>query len=205
MLPPPATPDRVVPQVATQGEPPAGMGQVTIGIVGDEPSIVEAVTGHFEGVTSSADVASGLVYETVCKQTPCVANLSIGDHDLRITSIQDDSHTGSATITIGPQPSVYRYALGRSVNHTSRVIWGAQGLAWGVLGFGASTIGLVAQYKNLCANCAPVGPANPVAVVSLVVGMIASGGLAAVGAYLVGKPMLDLQEGTGVQWVPAAP
>jgi hypothetical protein len=198
-LPPPPTPDRIVPPVPVQAEPPPpGKGRVVIAIVGDEPSIVERVAGHMEGVTTTADIVSGNVYETVCSQTPCVADLGLGTHDLRITSITDLTHTGVGTITAGPKPSVYRYALGRNVDHSVRFIWGMQGLIWGGVVLGGCTVGLGLESSQK-------GGADSGAVGAFVAGLVVGAGLAALGTYLLAQPVGEKQEGTGVQWVPGGP
>jgi hypothetical protein len=201
-LPPPPTPGRVMPALPPHGPPSAGMGQVAIATVGDDPSLVEEVTGHVEGISATGDVVAGETYGTVCLRTPCVADLGLGSHDLRSTSLADSTHTGTPTITFGAEPSNYRYALGRSVDHTKRWILGLDALVFGGLGFGTSTIGFgleIGRVQLEGLRRAPGGP-DPVAVGCLVAGMIIGGALTTLGTYYVSRPAFDLQQGTGVQW-----
>jgi hypothetical protein len=198
-LPPPPTPDRIAPAVPVPAEPPPpGKGRVVIGIVGDEPSLVQTLTGRMYGVTSRADVVSGDVYTTVCSTTPCVADLDLGTHDVTITSTTNPTHTGAGTITAGPQPSVYRYALGRDEPHVGRLIGGINAVVWGGIVIGGCAIGLgVEGNRN--------GGVDPGVVAALVTGLVVGGGLAVLGTYLLAQPAGEQQSGTGVQWVPGAP
>lgn len=174
------------------GPPTAGNGQVTF--AADEPAIVEEITGHVEGVTSGGRFVSGLSYQTACPQTPCVANLPLGPHDLRITSLSDPTHVGMGSIIVGPQPTDYRYALGHNIY--PEVVGGALALSAGICGLFVGPVFIaVGNTGNNGPNFTPYG-------YGALIGGLA---LTALGAILIANGRGTTQDGTGLQWTPSGP
>jgi hypothetical protein len=199
VLPPPAAPAREMPAMEAP-QPEAGKGQVAI--AADEPSLVEEVTGHFEGVGADGFPVDGLTYRTVCPVTPCIANVELGSRDVRLTSLADPEHSGTGTIVVGDQPSAYRYALGHNTGPAvGRQFGGAYALTFGGLGVigGAILIG-IGQPHELDVNGNPsTGPnLRPWGMATAVV----STALIAYGWHLLRGSEGHAQEGTGVQWTP---
>jgi hypothetical protein len=199
-LPPPVAPEQVMPPLPAAAPQEAGKGQATIDA--DEPALVEEVTGHAEGITPDGWPVSELTYRTVCPATPCAANLELGDHDLRFTSLADPSHgSGTGSITVGPQPTNYRYALGHNVDPT--LGW----IAPFILGTGAVVAGItftaIGQTTTLDdhANTIPGPNVRPAGLVTMGVGVA----LTTLALYLWSHDRGATQPGTGVQWTPAAP
>jgi len=191
VLPPPAVPEQVMPPMAASAPAEPNMGVVAIAT--DEPSIVEEITGHMEGVTSGGRVVSGLTYKTVCRQTPCATDLAFGGHDLRMTSLTDPNHNGTGSITVGPQPIDYRYALGHNLDaHMGGI--GAISLGFTAMVIGPVFIG-IGNAGGSGPNFTPYGYASLLGGIALTV----------LGGLLLSAGRGTMQDGTGVQWTPSAP
>jgi hypothetical protein len=115
VLPPPATPRPTMPERGAS-TPPAEANKAAVSLVADEPSLVEEITGHYEGIDSQGFGIDGSTYATLCPATPCVVNLGFGDHQLRITSLVDPHDAGTDTLTVPPHPIDYRMNLGHSTD-----------------------------------------------------------------------------------------
>ena len=189
MIPPPPEPARFVPELASLGPPPPGKGQITINA--DKPSLVEQVTGHYEGVARGHRI-TGLTFATVCPSTPCVANVDLGEHPLRLTSLADANDNGDATISVGPQPSAFNYNLGHNV--AADVRWVAPislaipalitGLVFAALGQpGGSTVDPAPNFRPLGFGL-----------------LIGGGALTALAIWMGQQNNGSTQNGTGVQW-----
>ena len=200
-VPPPIVPEKVLPpSVPTAAAaPPPGKGQVTIATVDEatRPALVEEVTGHVEGVAGDGSVIDAMTYAKVCPATPCVADLGLGEHTLRFTSLADPHDGGTATISVGDQPSAYRYAMGHNTDPTP-----ALGLAAFTVGVNATVIGLVLvglgdqrDHPN-----APFGAADyaPAGLITAVAGAVLTG----FGIHWLATRTGTTQPGAGVQWVP---
>jgi hypothetical protein len=185
-LPPPPSPDRVAPILPEESPAPAGMGQVAIATSTDEPALVEEVTGHMEGIASDGTFVSGLTYQTVCSSTPCLATLPVGEHAVRLTSLQDPNHSGSGSLEISPQAMNYRYALGHQEDH-------AGALVGGILLLSLSPVALVPGLLVL--NNSSTG--EKIGGGAL---LVTSAALAIVGTIVLHHATFISQEGTGVEW-----
>ena len=194
VLPPVEAPTQIpVTAGPPPGPPPAGEGQVAIDTASGEPSAVEEITGHVETMTPHGNFLDGLTFRTVCQQTPCLATLPLGNHDLRITSLRDPTHGGTGSVNVTEQPTDYRYALGHALvpSHVGFIPLG--------LGVGAMIVGVSAIAQGSM-DPSPSSIATPLGVGALVVGAVAS----AIGAYLLTSEHGEVQQGTGIQW-PSAP
>jgi hypothetical protein len=208
VVPPPTVPERVLP---TDAKPP-GPGQVAIMTVDEanEPAIVEEPTGTVEGVTADGNPVTGVVFSTVCAATPCLASLPPGDHVLRFTSLADPHDGGTATITVGSQPTAFRYEMGHNTDASPY-----RGIAALTLGTSAITMGLVlvgiGKHTDLPSNSiAMEGPGcegpfpstnyTTAGAITAIVGVA----LSALGVYWLDTRTGTSQDGSGVQWTPGA-
>jgi hypothetical protein len=194
-LPPPPIPERTMTAAVLPGPPPPpGTSAVTIDTVGEEPSVVEEVTGHVAGqVVQSGRAISAFTYSSICRSTPCIANLTPGVHDLQFTSRLDPLREGAFTIDVGPAPSNVRYALGHGGTFNGELIGGLVAVSMGapmaisggvLFGVGSSESGST-TLKNVGAG--------------LLAGAVV---LVVVGAVLLVNGRPEVQDGAGVQWTP---
>ncbi len=194
VLPPAEVPTQI--PVTVDAPPPAsaGEGQVAIDTASGEPSAVEEITGHVETMTPHGNFLDGVSFRNVCAQTPCVATLPLGQHDLRITSLRDPTYGGTGSVTVTEQPTDYRYELGHALvpSHSGFI---PIGLGVGAMIVGAATIAQGSLSPD------PSSMTTPLGVGALVVGAVVT----AIGAYLVTSERGEVQQGTGIQWTPSAP
>lgn len=183
-LPPPATPQRVVPEVELQPEAPGeGEGRIVLDTVGEPARVSLARSGFYRGA--------------LCI-TPCALNLPLGPHELTFESRADPRRTSTGVVTVGARPSVYQHALGERNDHpTAR---GVAVIAWSLSLLGLLTGGLL---WGLFEAASDDGESSGVATAgrTMVYGGAALAGVGAVFTVL-GRPVV--QEGAGVQWVTGA-
>jgi hypothetical protein len=194
-LPPPPMPEPVLPDVPLPA-PPASPndGQVLLDTVND-PARVEEVTGHVEGADSRGRLLAGEVYRPVCSSTPCAANLSLGTHELRFSSLTDPAAGGVASVDAGPIPTAYRYAMGRRDGRATFV-----GLGSLALGVGAALSGIALDADGSMTSPTSGQPQSAElqsAGTAMIIGGVA---LAAVGVILLIAAGPEAQEGQGTQW-----
>jgi hypothetical protein len=200
-LPPPAAPERVLPNApAPLGPPAQGMGQVTIDTV-FEPAHVEEITGRTEIALAQGEV-EGITLRDVCLTTPCSANLLYGPRQLRFTSLQDPQRSGMGVIVVGAQPSIYRYALGHRSESSGARLAGVLLLAGGLIlpltGVPMYAVGMQTDPQTKQPRSTGVADAG--------IGLMATGGAMLVTSIVllsISRP--EVQNGTGIQWIPAAP
>lgn len=206
-LPPPQTPERVVPQIELESDPPPeGFGQVTLDTVGG-PAHVEVVTAEISGFTygrvgayGMTGSSFGMMTAPVCT-TPCVANLPLGPHELVFESRVDPERVSRAEVQFTRRPSVFRYDVGlRQANVGSRLLgiltlsFGLSALMTGPLLVGLSDIGSSPSHPDAGSGMATAGWA--------VTGV--GGALTLVGALVMALMRPVQQDGSGVQWNPTA-
>jgi hypothetical protein len=198
-LPPPATPDRVLPHApAPLGPPAQGMGQVTIDTV-FEPAHVEEITGRTEIALTHGEI-EGVTLRDVCLTTPCSANLLFGPRQLRFTSLQDPQRSGIGTLVVGAQPSAYRFALGHRTESAGPRLAGVLTLVGGLV----LPLTGVPLYAIGSATDAHTHMATSPAIADTGIGLIATGGALLVTSIVlltISRP--EVQQGTGIQWIPA--
>jgi hypothetical protein len=195
VLPPPPEPERVVP-ASYAPAPPAPQG--TSPLILDtpaEPATVEEVTGHYEGTDSRGHSMEGSTYRNVCASTPCAANLELGQHVLRFTSLVDPLNGGTGVVLAGPRPSAYRYAMGHGDPGKAMV-----GLVTTSLGVAAASAGFAFFLSGTMTDSITHQQSSP-GEASAGTGLMVGGGVLAVAgavmAFLWGP---RVQNGTGVQW-----
>jgi hypothetical protein len=195
VLPPPSVPDRVLPpSYAPAPAPPQGTSQIILDTPG-QAATVEEITGRYEGSDSRGHSVEGATYRTVCASTPCAANLELGQHALRFTSLVDPLNGGTGVVLAGSQPSAYRYAMGR--NEPGNAL---MGLLIASLGGAACSGGITLYFAGSSTNLITRQQSSP-SEATAGIGLIVGGGVVAVAgavmAFLWGP---RLQNGAGVQW-----
>jgi len=182
-LPPPAAPQRVVPQVELEPEGPGeGEGRVVIDTEGVPARVV--------------NLRAGLFSRALCI-TPCAVNLPLGPHELSLQSRADPRRMSTGVVSVGTRPSVYQHALG---HHDDNAVFRTIAVSsWSLSLLSLLTGGLLwGLFEATSTDDSSSG------VVDAGRTMVYGGGiLAVVGAVftVLGRPVV--QEGTGVQWVPS--
>jgi hypothetical protein len=191
-LPPPEAPDQVMPPVSANAAPGAGDGQATLDA--DEPSSVDEYAGDTSYIDGDGNEQSSPTYTPVCAATPCVANLVPGPHQLRFTSNADDNHFGIGTVTVGAQPTDYRFALGHNdLNpHFTRGLFTTVGGA-------TAALGGIFMYAFTQQPGSP-SPSSSVGTAGLITALVGAA-ITVLGVHWLGDPG-HAQDGTGVQWTP---
>ena len=195
ILPTLAAPPQIVPLMPSIGAPPAGKGQIIINA--DKPAIVDEITGHYEGQTVRGHDLEGQTFTTVCQRTPCLVNMDLGEHPLRMRSLADDHDNATTSVTIGPQLTAFNMNLGHEVD--PKTTWLAP-VAIGALALfgGIAFTALGEQGGNATDPGTNFRPAG--------IGMMIGGGLlTALGLWWAHSSAGSFQNGMGVQWTPAAP
>jgi hypothetical protein len=195
VIAPPPAPPQLVPPIALLRAPP---GKTQVLFNADSPSLVEEVTGHYEGYTTGGHGVDGLTFATVCPSTPCAANFEAGNHPLRFTSLADPNASGDAAITVGAQPTAFNYNLGHNV--PAKMGWIAPAtlaLTAGIVGITFTAIGQPDAGDPLGAgpNFRPIGE-------GLLIGTAA---LTVLAIYLGMDSGGSTQNGTGTQWTLGPP
>lgn len=181
-LPPPAVPQRVVPEVELQPEAPAeGEGRIVLDTVGEPARVGLTRSGYFRGA--------------LCI-TPCALNLPLGPHELTFVSRADPRRASTGVVAVGARPSVYQHALGERNDHTTARSVAV--IAWSLSLLGLLTGGLLWGLFEAASDGEERGVAT--AGRTMVYGGAALAGVGAVFTIL-GRPVV--QEGSGVQWVPS--
>jgi hypothetical protein len=169
------------------GPPPAGKSIVLIDA--DRPAEVDEVTGTVSGYAMGRrGYAYGIATRPIC-MTPCATHLDQGFHELVFRT--DGGWGGTAQLTVGDQPTAFRYALGHSDAHLGARIGAATALSFGITSV-AVGLPLWASSDGSVSN----------------VGMYLSGGGAALtvlGAVLLAIYRGEYQPGTGMQWTLPSP
>jgi hypothetical protein len=196
-LPPPALPERVIPQVPAEIGPPAqNEGRVVIDTVGGPARVIENVAA----VQTWGYRA--LVVAPVCN-TPCAVNLPLGPHELVFESPVDSDRTSTGTINVGTRPSIYRHVMAEHHSNMAGRIPGYVGLGVGGAALLASAFWLMVNalegsIASTDAERASVDSSNTAALATGGVGL----GVLAVGAVLLAIFRPEHREGVGLQWTP---
>ena len=150
---PPATPDRVEPQVEDPREPvKAHRGRLVIDAVGG-PAQVDEVTSMTAGFEENNHRGHQTEISTrpLCAATPCVVDLGVGFHILRYSRKGSDfSKTSLTTAEVGSGRSVIRHDLGYYQTHKSL----------NSIGGGLQTVGIISATLGvpfLLASLLPLG------------------------------------------------
>jgi hypothetical protein len=110
-LPPPPEPAHVLsgPVPVAETAPP---GESSVVIDSDVPARVAEVTGVIAGAAGGRSMRAEQL-RPLCESTPCVVHLPLGTHVLVFESTAGPGG-GHGTVDVGPEASVYRYALGNT-------------------------------------------------------------------------------------------
>jgi hypothetical protein len=180
-VPPPATPDKIIPEVINKADPPhEGQGTVIIDATNGPAQVEVVVSALTVGATTSA------LTKTLCATTPCAVNLPYGSYDLVFGGKKDEELASTDAVQIGRTPSVFRHTMG-SVRSSPGLLVGGMSLV--VLGSIAALTGalLVTTPEAGTADWATLG-----------VGV----GATAVGAVMTYYGRTKVQPGSSVQWTP---
>lgn len=112
-LPPAATPDRVVPTIATVTTPAEGQGRLVIDVV-DGPTAIDRIQMEPHPIKDEAGRESFQFWEStsrLCETTPCVVDLTPGNILLAFPIVGRDNAVETELVHVGADPSVYRRAL----------------------------------------------------------------------------------------------
>ena len=180
-LPPPQVPDKVVPQLATEGDPPEK----------DEGTVVIDTTNGPATVGVSLWGSTSMTHP-VCATTPCAANLPYGTYTLIFHGRNDPDQESSEIVQVGRAPSILRHTMGST--HASYGLYsgGFVTLVIGVLVAGFGLIGLADSSGFVSKNSAYI--------------MTGVGAAATIGGGLMmyyGRP--EVTPGSSIQWAPGGP
>jgi hypothetical protein len=179
---PPPTPDKVMPKVTMDPEPPGdGDGQVIVDTT-NGPATVTVVLLAMGGSTA--------LTKTVCATTPCAVNLPIGSHDLIFAGKADPSMASTDAVQVARAPSILRHTVGK--------VDASPGLLWG--GFGLVTVGGCGMlvYGIFASSSAIPGESKT----GDYIGLGVSTAITAAGAWMMYAGRTRLQPGSSVQWTP---
>jgi len=175
---PPPTPDKVLPKLATQPEPPGeDEGQVIVDTT-NGPATVTVVILGMGGSTA--------LTKTVCATTPCAVNLPIGSFDLVFSGKADPAMASTDAVQVARAPSILRHTVGR-VDSSPGLLWGGMGLAT-LGGTGMLIYGILAT--------------GDLAGTSEYIGLGVSTALTAAGVVMMMMGRTKLQPGSSIQWTP---
>lgn len=202
-LPPAEDPAHQVPAVGTLPPLAPGMGRVVIDVV-DGPAIVEEEISRTERVTQSGGGSTQTtvryngppIRKKICV-TPCVVDLPLGAHDLRLTLRETPNRSEKVALMFSDAPLLYRRALSGG---RPPVKWwvGTSLLATGSLAFLLSSALLLSNAD--ANNTSIISPGG------LVLGL--GGSMGVVGLVVTQKNPRLIRQGAENQWpleVPAAP
>jgi hypothetical protein len=209
--PPPPVPERVAvaPDVVPAAPPAAGEGRLVVDVVGEKAKVFEVTelttrTNPGYGGKNSwmAPPQLDRKMRPLCL-TPCAVDLPLGWHSLVFESTSDPTRTSTADVTVPPQPTALRHALGRDKPANGAYVGGiamiipAGGLV--IMGTVATVIGAAA--KDPGPN--PTGGTKGDARVFLPIGLVLLGIGAALGiggSILIANNAPERQPGTTTQW-----
>ncbi len=140
-VPAPPLPGYAAPPLDSAGRHPAtGETLVTVDVVGEQAR-VDRIVGRQQlqqavfsgrGRYGTPSLVPVLQTVPVC-QTPCVVSLPPGDHELKFAALDPAStSTSSAFVRVGDRPLLVRHAMGRTEDHTGRMV---ASILLGSLGF----------------------------------------------------------------------
>lgn len=140
-LPPAATPEPIVPALASTQAPQQGQGRLIVDVV-DGPTPVQRVLMQAQAAgEGSAGFRIVESAQTVCSASPCVLDVPVGSLLLGFPVMGDPGALETELVYVGPETSVYRRALSEYRDNTgaTRVL----GIIGTSLGGTAVTTGLV--------------------------------------------------------------
>jgi glycerol uptake facilitator-like aquaporin len=178
-VPPPPVPEKVVPQVATQADPPADdEGVVTIDATNGPASV---------SVVLLTVGRSGAFTKSICATTPCTANLPLGSYDVVFASKSDPSVGSTDAVQVARTPSIMRHTMGTVESSPGLQIGGITTATLGgcVLLYGA--ISLTSSFTSTTTSLATVG---------------VGAAITAIGLYMMYAGRTRIQPGSSVQWTP---
>ena len=209
--PPPPVPERatVTPDIVPAGAPSATDGRLVIDVVGENAKVFEVTelvtrTNAGYGGKNSSFLPAQLdrKMRPLCL-TPCAIDLPLGWHSLVFESTNDPLHTSTADVTVGPQPTVVRHALGRDKPANAGYVGGIAMLvpAGGLLVMGTVATLVGASAKEPAAS--PTGNTKGDARVFLPIGLVLLGIGAALGiggTVLMANNAPERQPGSTARW-----
>jgi hypothetical protein len=210
--PPPPVPERVAvtPDIAPAAAPSAIDGRLVVDVVGDKAKVFEVTelttrTNAGYGGKNSWVLPGPLERKMrpLCL-TPCAIDLPLGWHSLVFESTSDPARTSTADVTVGPQPTGVRHALGRDKPANGGYLGG---IAMLIPAGGLMVMGTVATLVGASAkdpSPSPTGNTKGDARVFLPIGLVLLGIGAALGiggTILIANNAPERQPGSTAQWV----
>ena len=209
--PPPPLPERVAvtPEIPPAAAPPASEGRLVVDVVGERAKVFEVTelttrTNPGYGGKNSwlAPPQLDRKMRPLCL-TPCAIDLPLGWHSLVFESTSDPLRTSTADVTVAPQPTEVRHALGREKPANGAYVGGiamlipAGGLV--VMGTVATLVGATARDPGPTSTGGTKGDAR----VFLPIGLVLLGIGAALGiggSILIANNAPERQAGSTTQW-----
>jgi hypothetical protein len=180
-LPAPQIPEKVMPQLAMEAEPPeADEGTVVIDTTNGPATVVVSLWG------------STLATHPICATTPCAANLPYGTYTLIFRGRNDPAQESSEIVQVGHAPSVFRHTMGTTRASYGLYTGGFLTLVMGALVAGFGLLGLADSSGFVSKNTAYVATGI--------------GAAATIGGGLMmyyGRP--EITPGSSIQWAPGGP
>jgi hypothetical protein len=178
-VPPPPVPEKIVPQVATQPDPPADdEGQVTLDTTNGPASVSVVLLGLGGGAAFT---------RSICATTPCTANLPLGSYDVIFSGKRDPSQASTDAVQVTRTPTIMRHTMGSVESSPGLQIGGVTVVT---LGGTVALLGLI----ELGSSFSSTGSAAA----TLGVG----GAITLVGALMMNAGRTRIQPGSSVQWTP---
>jgi hypothetical protein len=202
IVPPPAVPQKVVPQVAGEPGPPAqGEGRLVVDSASG-PAQVEVIVNRSTSYASVGGYvgAIGMVTSShLCVSTPCAVNLPYGQYELFFQSKSDEDRFSSDTATVGQKPSIFRHELGSRDQSTTALAIGSTSITLGSLGLLTGGSLLIAGLATEGGNDAKTST-DFKSIGAVTVGISAAVLALGIGLLIAGRP--KVQAGSSVQWSP---
>jgi len=178
-VPAPPEPEKIVPQVATQADPPADdEGQVTI----DTTNGPAAVTVILLGLGGSAAFT-----KSICATTPCTANLPLGSYDVVFASKRDPQVGSKDAVQVTRTPTIMRHTMGSVESSPGLLIGGVTAATLGGTVALLGAISLTSSYTSTGSSLATLG---------------VGAAITAAGAWMMHAGRTRIQRGSSVQWTP---
>ena len=178
-VPPPPVPDKIVPQVATQPDPPADdEGQVTIDTT-NGPASVSVVLLGLGG--------SAAFTRSICATTPCTANLPVGSYDVIFSGKRDPNMASTDSVQVTRTPTIMRHTMGSVESSPGLQIGGITVLTLGGTVALLGAIELTSDYSSKTSSLATLG---------------VGGAVTLVGVLMMNAGRTRIQPGSSVQWTP---
>jgi hypothetical protein len=178
-VPPPPEPEKIVPEVAMQVDPPAAdEGQVTI----------DATNGPAEVTAVLLSLGrSGAFTKSICATTPCTANLPLGSYDVVFASKRDPKVGSKDAVQVTRTPTIMRHTMGSVESSPGLQIGGITAATLGGSVALVGAISLTSSFTSTGASLATLG---------------VGAAITAAGLWMMHAGRTQIQPGSSVQWTP---